>query len=122
MTKSNKQASRKPHPIDVYAGDVLQRTRSSKKISQSQLANHLKITFQQIQKYEKGTNRISLSKFWMICEFLNVSPLIFFEGTAPAAALTESFKVIDTQNDGLQEIAGTLHRLGVKVKATNNDS
>jgi transcriptional regulator with XRE-family HTH domain len=49
-------------------------------MSQSMLGAHLGITFQQVQKYEKGTNRISASKLQRIAEVLGVTPAFFFEG------------------------------------------
>jgi transcriptional regulator with XRE-family HTH domain len=53
--------------------------------NQSQLAKTLGLTFQQVQKYEKGTNRISASKLWEIARFFEVDVGYFFEGLADTA-------------------------------------
>jgi len=49
-------------------------------LSQKELARQLGISFQQIQKYETGANRISASKMWRFCEVLDIRPAYFFEG------------------------------------------
>ena len=49
-------------------------------ISQTKLGEGIGVTFQQVQKYEKGTNRISASKLYAICQFLHVPVSFFFEG------------------------------------------
>lgn len=59
-----------PHADDVAAGANLRRIRTLRRISQETLADQLGITFQQVQKYEKGTNRISISRALAICRVL----------------------------------------------------
>ena len=49
-------------------------------LPQKELARQLGISFQQVQKYESGANRISASKMWQLCEVLDVMPGYFFEG------------------------------------------
>lgn len=49
-------------------------------LPQKELARQLGISFQQVQKYESGANRISASKMWQLCEVLDVAPGYFFEG------------------------------------------
>lgn len=49
-------------------------------LPQKELARQLNISFQQVQKYESGANRISASKMWQLCEVLEVAPGYFFEG------------------------------------------
>ena len=51
---------------------------------QKELARQLGISFQQVQKYESGANRISASKMWQLCGVLDVSPGFFFEELGPA--------------------------------------
>ena len=70
---------RKCHPIDVLIGKQLQFIRRSYGISQKTLAEHVGITFQQVQKYEKGLNRISCSKLCEFATFLGVNISVFFE-------------------------------------------
>ena len=55
---------------------------------QKELAKQLGISFQQVQKYESGANRISASKLWQLCDVLDVVPGYFFEGLSGARART----------------------------------
>ncbi len=55
---------------------------------QKELARQLGISFQQVQKYESGANRISASKLWQLCDVLDVVPGYFFEGLNGAKART----------------------------------
>ncbi len=69
--------------VDVYVGARLRMRRTMVGMSQSKLGELLGVTFQQIQKYEKGSNRISASRLQQTARALEVSPSYFFEG-APA--------------------------------------
>lgn len=71
---------KKPHPVDVHVGKRLRLRRSMLCMSQDDLGKQVGITFQQIQKYERGTNRISASRIWEFARILNVSEEYFFEG------------------------------------------
>ncbi len=55
-------------------------------LTQTQLGEKLGISFQQVQKYEKGTNRIGSSRLWDMCNILDVPVSFFFEGLSDAAA------------------------------------
>lgn len=66
-------------PADIYAGLVLKALREQQGLSQENLAEQTGITFQQIQKYEKGKNRMSVGRIDRISKILKVSPLVFFE-------------------------------------------
>lgn len=68
-----------PHPVDVEVGRRLAARRISMGLNQSELGRALGVTFQQIQKYEKGANRISASKLWMAAEALGVDIGYFFD-------------------------------------------
>jgi transcriptional regulator with XRE-family HTH domain len=70
----NKRKAKGPHPIDVAMGRVLRRARQSVGFSQTDLARASGVTFQQVQKYEKGTNRISVSRLVMLGNALGVEP------------------------------------------------
>jgi transcriptional regulator with XRE-family HTH domain len=72
-----------PNPIDQHVGSRVRMRRMMINMSQEKLGERLGITFQQIQKYEKGTNRIGASRLQQISAVLNVPPAFFFEG-APA--------------------------------------
>lgn len=69
-----------PDPIDVRVGLRVRDLRVRRGLNQSQLGRALGLTFQQVQKYEKGTNRISCSKLVRIAETLSVPAAYFFEG------------------------------------------
>ncbi len=69
-----------PDPVDVHVGKRVRERRVSLGMSQTDLGEYLRLTFQQIQKYEKGTNRISASKLWALSHFFKVPVEWFFEG------------------------------------------
>lgn len=69
-----------PHFIDVQVGKRLREFREAKRLSQTDLASALGITFQQVQKYENGHNRISASRLHAAACFLKVPVSDFFEG------------------------------------------
>ena len=73
---------RKPNPIDVQVGGRVRLRRTMEKISQEKLGEALGVTFQQIQKYEKGTNRIGASRMQKIAETLRVPVAFFFEDSS----------------------------------------
>ncbi len=76
-----------PNPTDKYVGGRVRMRRLMLHMSQERLADQLGLTFQQVQKYEKGTNRISASRLQEISRILEVPVPFFFEG-APQAAGT----------------------------------
>lgn len=84
-----------PHPIDVYVGTKIRLTRAARGISQQQLSDMLSISFQQLQKYERGINRISASRLWEISQALGVKISYFFEGADAEA--TEEMEEISTR-------------------------
>ena len=71
---------RSPNPIDVHVGERVRRRRRALGVSQEQLADKLGLTFQQVQKYERGANRVSASKLYQIAAALQASISYFFEG------------------------------------------
>ncbi|MGF1455163.1 MAG: helix-turn-helix domain-containing protein [Alphaproteobacteria bacterium] len=68
------------NPIDLHVGRRVRMRRMLIGMSQTELADRLGLTFQQIQKYEKGMNRIGASRMFEIGQVLRVSPAYFFEG------------------------------------------
>ncbi|NCB49479.1 MAG: XRE family transcriptional regulator [Alphaproteobacteria bacterium] len=68
-----------PNPIDVHVGMKLKSRRILLGLSQEKLGQALGLTFQQIQKYEKGLNRIGASRLYDIANVLNISIQYFFE-------------------------------------------
>lgn len=70
---------RSPNPIDQYVGGRIRARRKVLGVSQEKLADQLGLTFQQVQKYERGANRVSASKLYEIARALNASITYFFE-------------------------------------------
>ncbi|MFC5757148.1 helix-turn-helix domain-containing protein [Rhizobium sp. GCM10022189] len=68
-----------PNAIDTYVGMRVRRRRQLLGMSQERLAEQIGVTFQQVQKYEKGINRIGASRLQKIAEVLRTSPAFFFE-------------------------------------------
>ena len=84
--------NKQPHPIDRLVGSRVRLFRTAQGLSQTNLAQDLGITFQQVQKYENGTNRISASRLFDISRLLGVSVTELYGdaqdialGTAPGA-------------------------------------
>ena len=68
-----------PHPVDVHVGQRLRMRRTLLGMSQEMLAERLGISFQQLQKYEKGSNRLSASRLFELSRILEVPVSFFFE-------------------------------------------
>src|ERR1700727_136184 len=77
------------NPIDKHVGSRLRMRRLMLDMSQTDVANALGLTFQQIQKYEKGTNRISASRLQHLCAILTVPVPFFFEGAPHSNGLPD---------------------------------
>lgn len=77
---------KKPNPIDIHVGSRIRLRRNMLGMSQEKLGESLGITFQQIQKYEKGTNRVGASRLQAIASILAV-PVSFFFEDAPGETL-----------------------------------
>jgi len=67
-------------PTDIHVGQKLREARLAKGMTQTDLGNALGVSFQQVQKYEKGTNRMGSSRLWDTCVILDVMPSYYFEG------------------------------------------
>ncbi|WP_299353680.1 helix-turn-helix transcriptional regulator [uncultured Shimia sp.] len=81
------------HPVDVHVGKRIRQRRWLTGMTQQQLAEHVGIKFQQIQKYETGANRVSASRLWDISDALEVPVSFFFEGIDAEEAAAPSGKV-----------------------------
>lgn len=66
--------------IDRHVGMRLRLLRLNHKMSQTELGDKVGVTFQQIQKYERGANRIGASRLWKLCEIFQAEPNFFFDG------------------------------------------
>ena len=72
-------SDKQPNPIDIHVGSRLRLRRMMLGLSQEKLGKSLGLTFQQIQKYEKGTNRIGASRLYEMSNILNVNIQFFFD-------------------------------------------
>src|SRR6202142_3026408 len=113
-------AKKTPNPIDKHVGSRVRMRRMMLSMSQEKLGDALGITFQQVQKYEKGTNRIGASRLQHVSGILQVPIAYFFEGTpgqmkakgnAPSSTYVSDF--IAT-TDGL-----TLAKAFTQIKSVN---
>ncbi|KQY28893.1 Cro/Cl family transcriptional regulator [Caulobacter sp. Root487D2Y] len=75
-------ADHEPHLVDIHVGARIRLRRKAMGLTQTQLANSVGITFQQLQKYERGANRVSASKLYGMAVTLQISVAWFFEGMA----------------------------------------
>jgi transcriptional regulator with XRE-family HTH domain len=106
-----REATWGPDPIDTHVGRRIRARRKLLGISQADLAKSAGITFQQVQKYEKGTNRISASRLFQFCWFLGVDPAFVFEGlprndAAQAEAADDRLIRESTQEPDVRELVG----------------
>jgi len=69
----------KPRPVDVHVGSRVRQRRTLLGMSQEKLGEAVGLTFQQIQKYERGTNRIGASRLYEFSQILDVPPAYFFD-------------------------------------------
>ena len=99
------------HALDSHVGSRVKSRRAEIGMSQSKLADAIGVTFQQVQKYERGKNRIGSSRLQQIADALDVSPSYFFAGLPehqPLDAHAQSTAVIKnfvTSTDGTALIA-----------------
>jgi transcriptional regulator with XRE-family HTH domain len=82
----DEKGSRRPNPVDVHVGSRVRFRRMLLNMSQERLGERLGLTFQQIQKYEKGINRIGASRLFDLAQVLGV-PVQFFYDEAPGGEL-----------------------------------
>jgi transcriptional regulator with XRE-family HTH domain len=111
---------RRPREVDVHVGGRVRMRRKLISVSQGRLADALGLTFQQVQKYELGANRISASKLYEIAKILKVPIAFFFLGLADTATNAEAYEASRrevmirnflTMPEGL-ELAAAFPRIG----------
>ena len=90
-----KTRKRRAGPEDVEIGRKIRALRLQRGMSQSALAEKIGLTFQQVQKYEKGTNRVSAGRLQQIADVLGVDVTFFFSGVGTRTKKT------DVQNTGI---------------------
>ncbi|MGM4913050.1 helix-turn-helix domain-containing protein [Rhizobium sp. 768_B6_N1_8] len=109
-----------PNAIDTYVGMRMRRRRQLLGMSQERLAEQIGVTFQQVQKYEKGINRIGASRLQKIAEVLRTSPAFFFEqddSEAPSLAGLNLSAPADPVTEFLRSKEGLLlNRAFVKIE------
>lgn len=111
----------KPYPIDLYAGQKLREARTIRGLSQQELGQRLDqpVTFQQVQKYENGTNRIAASRLYEFAKALKF-PLTYFlpphEGEAPPALSAQDVQLLETFRPLPADIQQTLLTLMTKME------
>jgi len=123
MTKPLKPDSLRPaartdadaHPVDRHVGLRMRMRRKELGFSQERLADAVGLTFQQVQKYERGSNRVSASRLWEIAGALKVTISYFYEGL-PTPEADQGAASGDVQNllmssDG-SELAASFVRIG----------
>lgn len=79
IQKRRVTTSRAPQAADIYAGEKLRKLREGRRMTLAQLGDMLGMSHQQVQKYETGTNRMSVGIIDNISTVLNISPLYFFD-------------------------------------------
>src|ERR1700747_1868720 len=84
-------ATKAPNPVDKYVGSRVRMSRSMLGMSQEKLGDALGLTFQQIQKYEKGSNRVGASRIQQISEILQVPVSFLFEGGPTGSVGAQGF-------------------------------
>ncbi len=103
MAKSkvgHRRDSGKPHPVDVYVGARVRQRRTLNGMTQTNLGDALGLTFQQVQKYERGTNRISASRLYGLSQLFDVPIEYFFEDMPPeVATISPAAKKRGTMNE-----------------------
>ncbi len=82
----------KPHPVDVHVGARVWMRRTLLGMTQTDLGDALGLTFQQVQKYERGTNRISASRLYGLSQVFDVTVEYFFEDMPPDIAANSPAK------------------------------
>lgn len=111
-----------PHATDRHVGSRIRMQRSALAMSQGKLAKGLGITFQQVQKYEKGTNRVSASRLQQISHILKVPVAFFFDGAPGTGASAQKPKDERAAEDIIRFVTTSdgqaLVRAFVKIKRT----
>ncbi len=110
-----------PHPVDIHVGGRVKLKRTMLGLSQENLGDRLGVTFQQVQKYEKGSNRISASRLLEVATILETSVSFFFEGLPSVEDQAEAGFAETGSSDFVTNFLGTseglqLNRAFMKVK------
>jgi transcriptional regulator with XRE-family HTH domain len=95
-----REKDEEPHPVDRHVGRRVQEKRLDLGLTQTALAKAVGVSFQQVQKYEKGANRVSASKLFEIADFMKVDIPFFFNGYsgAPVGVAEEAVSAFDHEH------------------------
>ena len=103
-----------PNPIDIHVGGRMRMRRMALGMSQEKLATGLGLTFQQVQKYEKGANRMGSSRLQQAADVLGVAVPFFFEGAGGGPFRVDGSapsQPISTSSSGVRKDCGSRRRL-----------
>ena len=103
MIRKLRRTRGKPTEVDVHVGRMIRRRRQLLGLSQTNLADRLNVTFQQVQKYERGSNRVGAGRLYQLATVLDVPVGYFFE------------ELPDQQNQILAEQSPALSREAARV-------
>jgi transcriptional regulator with XRE-family HTH domain len=92
-------SDRKPHPVDAHVGKRIRMRRSLLGVTQEKLAESVGLTFQQIQKYERGTNRVSASRLFQFSKILDVPISYFYEEFSEGRDKKPVFSMADNDQE-----------------------
>ncbi|MEZ5828426.1 MAG: helix-turn-helix transcriptional regulator [Hyphomicrobiales bacterium] len=93
-------AGKKPNPVDAHVGSRVRLRRMLLGMSQERLGDSMGLTFQQVQKYEKGVNRIGASRLFQISKILDVPVQFFFEEAPYAGEAGTSRGLAESDSEG----------------------
>lgn len=105
-----------PKPTDIYVGKQLRAQRVEKGFTQTTLAKKLGLSFQQVQKYETGANRVSASKMWDLGRILGVRPEYFFDGLGTSKGKRSADTSAKADSGEIDELQAELNRYFMRIK------
>ena len=103
---SRRRSGDGPHPVDIHVGQQMRLRRVLLGLSQQRLADCLGLSFQQVQKYEKGANRLSASRLHDLARLLDVPVSYFFDELSPSTADRRESKGVHAPPHGRSGAAG----------------
>ncbi len=100
-----------PNPVDMLVGSRIRLLRKRRKMSQAELGKALGVTFQQVQKYENGKNRVGASRLHLVATALDVPVSEFFAGAAETSSYIVRDKVGGVRPAGVSDRGGVRQNL-----------
>ena len=113
MSVAAKRSLAQANTVDTYVGQRIRDKRNERGMSQTEVANALGVTFQQVQKYERGTNRVGASRLFDLSGILSVPVQYFFEGlnNQPTPIEKEDDNVIHLMKPDTVELVEAYYRV-----------